>query len=224
MERKGGGPGEFERMGWFSRFTGDSLAVFDWNTRRLSIFDSAGKFVRSVTLESRETISLASPIGWFGAESLLAERMRLFGPGEERTGVIGDSMLYLRYDAAGKIADTLDFFPGRETYVQTGGSGKGSFVTVTMLPFGREPAATTHDGRLYFGASDRYEIGVYSPDGRLERIIRRPVRNMEVTASIPSAFLAGLRDIVVVAWGPACRSIAWSHLPFTAIGFSWVRT
>lgn len=45
--KKGAGPGEFEHRSHIMRFNGDSIAVFDGTLRRISIFDSRLKFVRT---------------------------------------------------------------------------------------------------------------------------------------------------------------------------------
>jgi hypothetical protein len=45
--RKGAGPGEFENRSRVMRFRGDSIALFDGSLRRVSIFDSRLKFVRT---------------------------------------------------------------------------------------------------------------------------------------------------------------------------------
>ena len=51
MGRAGGGPGEFEDMMWIKKTRGDSLLVYDWRHRRLSVLDPQADFTRSYELD-----------------------------------------------------------------------------------------------------------------------------------------------------------------------------
>ncbi len=47
---EGDGPGEFRSIVAIERFGGDSLAAFDWRSKRVSLFTGEGDFVRTIRL------------------------------------------------------------------------------------------------------------------------------------------------------------------------------
>ena len=50
---EGEGPGEFCFVSWVSRYRGDSIAAYDMRQMRISVFDSAGFFVRSFPIQGK---------------------------------------------------------------------------------------------------------------------------------------------------------------------------
>ncbi|MGH7583756.1 MAG: hypothetical protein ACREL5_11075 [Gemmatimonadales bacterium] len=58
--RAGGGPGEFRRLTWLGRCSGDSLHVWDMLQRRMAVFAPNGTFVRQYFVPS-DTAAKANP-------------------------------------------------------------------------------------------------------------------------------------------------------------------
>lgn len=166
--REGGGPGEFLDLAAIGRFAGDSLAVWDAKSHRLSIFDAQGELVRAIALS---TLGLSPR--FVGS---LDDGSFVLTPGvdpyrkmsERRLGEYRDTATFLRFGPDGSLLDTLGPFPGTELFVSQGG-------VVTMherVRFGRDFRLAVGRSRLYGGDTDAFEIRVLTRNGTLERIIR----------------------------------------------------
>jgi hypothetical protein len=164
--RAGGGPEEFRRMGKLVRATGDTVAVFDAATRRLSLLGPGGTFERTVT-------PAAATLGASFA-GVLENGSYVFGvplPLPPREGLSRDSVVYLLVSPDGTDADTLIVAPGGEQYQRV----DGSRVSRMTNPLGPMPAASASGERISVGATDTYEIRQFGPDGTATRVIRREV-------------------------------------------------
>jgi hypothetical protein len=175
--RKGSGPGEFQDILWIELLAADSIIVYDYRLRRISVVDSLGRFVRSFDLHFIDQIggfpTLVAP---FPDGSLLVALEQFF-VGETRPGLRRDTTLYVRCDVEGALLDTLGRYPGAESYsIQEGDSWLGGGV-----PFGHVSQATVHGAGYYFGDSESYEIGYHGSDGTLRRSIRLNRSSLEVT-------------------------------------------
>ena len=197
--RAGAGPGEFQSIGMLETGPGDSLFVFDYQLRRLSVFGPDGGFGRSVTLTAADGQFLM-PYRRLGADgwAVYGQPMHAAsGPEAEATGARRDTMLMLRLsDDLSRITDTIAAFPGVETYLQRFGEGANAGTRFSVLPFGLNTAIAVHDGRTYIADPARYEVHVYGPDGALQRIVRRAVeRNPVLPADIEWARAQALEGI-----------------------------
>jgi len=175
--RKGSGPGEFEEMLWIERSAADSLLVYDYRLRRISVFDSFGRIVRSFGLHFIDQLGgFPTRVAPFSDGSLLVALEQFF-VGETQPGLRRDTTLYLHCDMEGALLDTLGVFPGGTSYsFQEGDAWVGGGVV-----FGHFGQAAIHDSGFYYGSSDSYEIGYYASDGTLQRLIRLDQGNLEVT-------------------------------------------
>ena len=176
---KGGGPGEFQHLVGVWRFRGDSLAAFDWQGGRISVFDSSGNYGRSFTpsppagMTHRGLVGFlrdSAPLLWFGDAT---------PPIGERTGVYVDSQLMLRYSPDGTVADTVGRFPGRQWYVWSDGTRAASFP----LPFGWSAKAAVRDGTIYVGTGETYEVSRFNEEGMLLGVARIEIENRPVSRS-----------------------------------------
>ncbi|UCF40978.1 MAG: hypothetical protein JSW43_01150 [Gemmatimonadota bacterium] len=171
--RKGGGPGEFEGVGAPVVVGTDTIAVYDWNLRRISLWDPAGDFVRSFGIQ----FPSGSPV----AVGPLDDGMWLFTKGfafrpSEISTVVRDTAAYFRFDRQGELVDSMGRFPSWEFYVQ----GSNQVAWATSLPFGRGFATAVAPAGFYHGITDRYEIMRYAASGQLERVIRKQHRPVTV--------------------------------------------
>jgi hypothetical protein len=166
---KGGGPGEFESLSWIRRLPGDSLLAYDERQRRLSTFDSQGALVRSSNLVFSKDAEFPRAVGRFSNGALLIWTGGVYVAGEVKDGPSRAPVSLSRYSAEGTPMDPIAALLGPETFVQT---EEGGF-TVTLLPFGRASRHALAGDRVFAGDNDTYSIGVYSADGKLERLIRR---------------------------------------------------
>lgn len=76
---EGAGPGEFRTMQYFARMRDDSLAVFDRELRRLTVFDSEGQRAREISLGMTSSSPFGSVLGIFDDGSLLLSGFVAFG-------------------------------------------------------------------------------------------------------------------------------------------------
>jgi hypothetical protein len=172
--RKGGGPGEFQALSWIQILPGDSIVAYDAPQRRLSTFDPEGALVATRTLEFKGLSGYPRAAGEFADGTLLV----ISGPdnasGSPTSGARRDSTFYLRNSADGSLHNPIVHQLGQESYMKTG----DGIAMYGSLIFGRSSQYAVTPERLFAGETDRYEIGVYDPSGRLERLIRldRPLR------------------------------------------------
>jgi hypothetical protein len=164
--REGGGPGEFEGVGDPVPIGADTIAVYDWNLRRISLWDPDGNFVRSFGIQ----FSSGSPVavGPLSDGNWLFSKAFSYTPGEVST-VVRDTSAYFRFDQRGELIDSIGRFPSWEYFLQ----GSAQAAWATSLPFGREFATAVASGGFYHGITDRYEILRYDSSGELERVIRK---------------------------------------------------
>jgi hypothetical protein len=171
--RKGGGPGEFEELARLWPVSGDSVMTWDYRLRRLSIFDTQGRFVRSWILGTP-----GNEFGWHWPFVSLGDGSLIVGfqdysAGFAMDGVIRDTLTYYMVDQPGIYGDSLGRFLFDESY------RRGDFSI--SLPFGRAGSAAGWGNGFYFGDGHSHEFRYYTADGALRRIIRMHQPNMEVT-------------------------------------------
>jgi hypothetical protein len=194
--RKGGGPGEFEGMAWLRATAGDSLLTYDYQQRRMSLFDPQGHFIRSfVPQPLAGTAAFPRYAAPFADGSLLLVAARFAGPdGGLRSGVSRDTVLYLRCDGEGATLDTMGSFVGDERYMKVDEQS----VVIGIRAFGHSGQTAVQGDGFYYGSSDRFEIGYYAADGALRQVIRLAQVNLSVTAQDIERFkqeqLADARD------------------------------
>jgi hypothetical protein len=172
--RPGGGPGEFRGLDAVYPYPGDSVAAWDPESRRLSVFAPDGRFAREVTLTSD---ALAVTL-----RGVLADGSLLLEPTGTLQDFVGmrdgerrDTVAYLRYTRDGAFADTLARRADREHVTLRA----GNLITQESVLFGRDSYAAAGGTRAFVGQSDAYAIDVLGADGARMQIRRagepRPV-------------------------------------------------
>lgn len=153
------------------RYRGDSIAVFDASTARVSVFDGDGRYGRSLGLDGGG--ALLEPIGVFddgsvvfGVESVSAG-----------TGVWRDTAIGLRVLADGSRVDTLGRWPTEEKYAAT----HNGRPVLGIRPFGRRTWAAAGPRTLHVATGEAFRIAGFTPDGRLRRVVRAPIRGRRLT-------------------------------------------
>jgi hypothetical protein len=176
--RPGSGPGEFEQLFWVALLPGDSLLAYDFRPLRLSTFDPAGKYLRSsiVRPDKGNPSAYRFPDGnvvsptigdRFSDGTLLATY-----PGPSPRVPDGVHRFVEPFDRLGADGETLNrvaTLRAGEVFLWTNPDGG---TTHTSPPFARSLVTTVAGDHFYAGEGDRFEIGVYSRLGRLERLIR----------------------------------------------------
>lgn len=181
--RGGGGPGEFESIDYLRRLNGDTLLVFDARSRRITLFDGEGGYVRDFTPGTDATQS-------YGIAGALRDGTLLTGV---RSALPPTSVEYHRpvveyFLLRGDSAVMLGSYAAAEMNVLyfRGGSSRVSL----QLPFSRDVHSASGPERSFIGSSDSYEIHVWGGTGVLERIIRSAhVPARPVTEDLKSAYI-----------------------------------
>ena len=200
LRRVGGageGPGEFRSLGRLFLLPGDTIVVNDVRLRRLTVFDSAGRLIRTIKLAAG---AQADPIVLLTDRTLLARPGFLIRYGEN--GVRRDSAWIVRYDLQGALLDTVGRFIAGENFVYS--EGKQSLGG--PLPYGKDSYYAARKGGFYFGSGDAPEVHAYDLQGRLTAIVRfnRPL------AAITDAHIAELRlpdDSASAQWNRVVASL-----------------
>jgi hypothetical protein len=163
--RDGDGPGEFRRLYNLGRYRGDSIWAYDYGSLRISILTADGEFVRSVP--NRITGN------YWMTHAFRDGRFFLYSPGgpmqpRQGRGTYWDSTFVVALAPDGEGADTLASVRNRESAIDENGMPQ-------PIQYGGWSVHETWGDGFLWGTSDRYEIRVFDPSGKLFRIIRRSV-------------------------------------------------
>jgi hypothetical protein len=190
--RQGDGPGEFQGLMSLVRIPADTVGAIDVRHRRLSVFDPGGRFARDVPLSSN-LLQYLGITGQFGDGTFLASAQPIRTSSDLSSRPLGparDSLLVVRVDASGAVVDTIGLFPGNRVTVKMIEMGGASIPLSIPVAFAPTTQLTAGSGTAYVGVPDTYEIGVYSPSGKLLRLIRRA----QPPRVVSEADKAGWRD------------------------------
>jgi hypothetical protein len=157
----GEGPGEFRVPFAVYHVGRDSLAVWDPQLRRLSIFTTAGQFVRHV----RPALPAANPQvrGVFAGGSFLVTDERFTIP---ESGFEESQLTLVLYAPDGSFRDSAGVHP-MGTFGRLGDVGMVGSPTFSSGTF-----VTTSADAYYVATSRDYEMAVHAPSGQLLQLVR----------------------------------------------------
>jgi hypothetical protein len=176
--RQGRGPGEYGTLWTVRPFGPDSLMVFDYNLERVSILDSQGSFGRLFPVVLGRN---------YWAQGVLHDTLVFLaspGEGQQRSDMPGtywDSTWFVLYRGPGLPIDTI----GRYALAERPGTGG---ARARAYHFGHRLQFALGSDRIFMGWSESYQIGEYSTDGELLRIIRRAYEPRPVTDEVKAQF------------------------------------
>jgi len=164
--RAGQGPGEFQNPG-VVRFTKDGTLYISENYgNKIMFFDENGVYLRQMVLPADIFDIWITPAGTY----------------------LGSKQSAPRYVGQGPVENTLALFDGRFQPILEFHKDSFSFPDRSLSPpqaqaqitseFLARPnplAVMSEEGRVYFGRSDKYAIGVYTPEGRKLFTIARAI-------------------------------------------------
>jgi len=165
----GQGPGEFQNV-WFPRFDKDNhLYVSDIvGSRRISVFDRDGTFLKLIRVPiDLSDISINSRGFYIGNYSTMIDNPK----GASSTRVLGlfDTQFQLLQEFH---KTTREFMPS----TGRGADSRAQFLANLLDDEAFSPTMTffiAEDDSLYFGFPENYEIKVFSPEGKLQKLIQR---------------------------------------------------
>lgn len=153
----GEGPGEFQRIRLLGTFGGDSVALGDRASDRMTVYDAAGELARTVRFASElERVPLAHRV--FEDGSILGQVPRLFAAGSIEPGqIIGDTARLVRVRAGGSMSDMAE--AEGPLWLWTGRSQ-------VPIPFTANPGLVVVDSTLHLVAGPDFRVRVFD-SGRL---------------------------------------------------------
>ncbi len=168
---EGEGPGEFQGLSALSRHLGDTMVVFDFRLRRMSFFESDGRFGFSWPVGQRTGTRGSPRLAGVTHDGTLYVRF-VRGMGSPNPGQpIRPPVVIFRYSGQGDVIDSLGAFPGLETVTLKLRSG--AYISGPVL-FGRNTFVHAAGEHLYVAANDSYRVDLYT-DGVLDTSIRWPL-------------------------------------------------
>lgn len=155
--RNGDGPGEYRRPRLIGVTPGDSLVIYDVQTRRLLLFASSGAFLRSITLGGLPG-SVLEVLRFGDGEVWLKRNDHRPAPSPTGNRLVEGSIV--RYDPGGKVTTVVAAFPG------------GLLHPRGFLFYGWLASAIVTDSSIWLGLGNQpevveYEIGHGGPRRRL---------------------------------------------------------
>lgn len=182
---EGDGPGEFRDLTWVGPAGADSVAAFDDDGRRVTVFDADGVLARTFRLaEFRNPGSEEEPVprspmmeGRLDGGSFVVGTIPIVTTGPTFTGIPDDSVNYYFIGDDGASDRGPIAVPASESWVES----TESTASVSSVPLGRRTDATVGADVLWIGMTDSNDILGYGEDGALRLIIRRDVTPRSVT-------------------------------------------
>jgi hypothetical protein len=208
--REGEGPGEFQRPISIQPYGMDSLIVWDFWLRRITIVDADLGLGRVVT--QRDVGRRLRPRMYRLEDSTFVGTFPLGTGSEDGLGYYRDPVELVRFV----------FGSGEYEQIATlaGGEGFSTERVDARPPFGRSSQIAVRDGQVIAGNADRMQFVVYDADGTVRQLfgvpsydlsISRAERERELETLMPAEAPQFMRDLVqempVPETKPAYRSI-----------------
>lgn len=192
----GSGPGEFSSLAGVFRFRGDSILAFDQRQRRTTIFARSSDRLRTLPNQVSGNYMV---FGVMDDATLL-----FFNPGqlnlELQPGLQWDSTDVVAMDPATGESRALIHLPVLQRLIGPGARRE------QLVPQQVAVQAAAPDG-FYWGLSDRYEIRRFDGDGRVRRIMRRPVEPRPMSQALFDEYVAHFLDWAREAVGEGALAI-----------------
>ncbi len=191
----GEGPGEFAGLMAIGLLPGDSIVAHDVRLRRLSVFDPAGRFVRSTSLvtEGHAGMAFAALAGTLTDGSLLMAG-RVFPMDGAVEGPLLAPMPLYRYGTDGQLRDSVGTFHGWEATTIVRRTTEFVGMAMADRPFGRSTSVTPAGERIAIGTPFAFSFELFEPDGTLRAMVRLDRANDPVTANDIAAYKRTLLD------------------------------
>jgi hypothetical protein len=189
MGRKGQGPGEFINI-WDPKFDKDkNLYVMDIANHRVSFFNEEGKFVKQIKVPADFHVLGINSRGFYFAsqskqveEAAMAKWISVYGIFDE------------------KLKSIAEIHRGTIELKNPSGGGAKSRAQFLADIFGADAFKPNiihffaENDFIYFGYPVKYEISVYSPHGKLARVIQREFNPIRVTEKHKKDFVSFLEN------------------------------
>lgn len=200
---EGEGPGEFLAIQSIARWRGDSVAVWDGRTRRLTLYSSEGQLGRSFALPAIEGMGAPAFAGVSDGGRMVVQAPRLTPvSGGAVTGLQRPDVHLAVVDADGALLADLGLHPGQERYLNIGERS----MEVYRLPWGPGFVLATPGSEVIMAPTEHFELPFRSVDGTLTRIVRLAEARRAFTAEAREAHLRQRLDAVPEERRPDVRA------------------
>ena len=179
--RRGEGPGEFIRPSGIFVGDNDSLFVFDFDLRRISVFaPETHQYAYSVNVHGDDKSSPYHLLGVSENRYLMVYQSSYYAAGGPGLGPEADRFAIAQLvNRSGAIAKEIMALPDNESLVITNNRGG---IIVAMLPYGRRfHYQLSANGSLYGGYNESIDIKVSSSDGEAKETIHYPHNAIRLT-------------------------------------------
>lgn len=180
----GEGPGEFTGLTELARWPGDSVMAWDFSQNRFTVFDLAGRAVRTQRLTQGDNLGAGRFEGLLPDRSLVTASLVSFAPDERSSGLIRRSREFVRVGSEGDRLSSFGRYQDEEYYV------RADVGAILRHPFRRSVHSVVWGGLIVISPSDQYEIRAYEPGGALRLIVRREHSTRRVTQAEIDAYVA----------------------------------
>lgn len=180
--RDGEGPGEFRSLGLVAAWPGDSIAVWDMQLRRISVFAGDGTLGHSFSLRTSDEVPFANVRGIHADGSMFATGFARMGDGPPQGRAWTPSPTY-RFERDGSLVGALPAEQASEGYYEH--LNGGFRVWSALFPLGVHVAAGPEV--LVEAPNRSWEIRVRRPSGDLARIVRRSGAPERITEAMHRA-------------------------------------
>jgi hypothetical protein len=193
--RQGGGPGEFQNIGFVWLGPADTLRVYDFNSRRLSTLDQNGEYVSGFVLRPPGQIPFVQPAGRL-LDGRLVAPVFMFDT-TARSGVYREPRPYVTYQVDGTVSDTLGIFPGPEMYSTTMTFNDRTVPRPTLRPFALTTPMEVFEDRIYVGTNEAFEVREYDATGALRRLIRASRSRIPVASEDIAEYKRFMHELIL---------------------------
>ncbi len=163
--RHGEGPGEYRVINFMRRIRSDSLLVWDFPARRITILAPDGTLQRSEPGPVTEGFFYG--LDAFAEGSLLGSYDGPLTGARPANGILRTTSAVVRFSPSSGTMDTLALITIGSSYV----SG-GEHFRISSMPYPAEAMAIAAGRSAYVGSSERFEIAFRNENGQLVRLIR----------------------------------------------------
>lgn len=187
--RKGRGPGEFVNA-WNPRFNKDgNLYVFDLSNRRISFFTTEGEYLSQISFPQGTSIHYIKSNGsYFSAQSRILSESDVFS--YTYTYGLFDKDLNQLAEVHSQTTEIKRDTRSRAHYLANNFSDEAYAPTLTFLMDRSE--------FVYLGYSEKYEIKIFNPEGKLVKILQRKYEPIKVGKKHKEKFIKYLEDAYYV--------------------------
>jgi len=183
--RKGRGPGEFVNA-WNPRFDKDgNLYVFDFSNRRISFFTTEGEYLRQISFPQGISIHYINSSGlYFSSQSRILSDSDVFS--YTRTYGLFDKDLNQLAEVYNRTTESKRDTRSRAHYLANIFSDEAYAPNRTFL--------MSRSGFIYFGYPEKYEIKIFSPEGKLVKILEKEYDPIKIGKKHKEIFINYLED------------------------------